>query len=140
MISVPGTTTSGIVELVGQTALLNFRPVQDRGPATAAPEPTPTPTPTPPSTDAASPDPDARPPTPDPRPRPRTPSADQPAHDLADVSRGGPDITPEFQAQFATYTCTPEGERQGPLVDKADEPLITCDVDRVEKFLLGPPR
>ena len=137
VISVPGTTTSGIVELVGQTALLNFRPVQDRGPATVAPEPTPTPTPTP--TDAASPSPTPTPTdTASPSPTPsQTPSADQPTA-TGPIQPGGPDITPEFQAQFATYTCTPEGERQGALVDKADEPLITCDRERVEKFLLLP--
>ena len=134
----PGTTTSGIVELVGQTALLNFRPVQDRGPATVAPEPSPTPTPTgqqtrTPTCGEAH----GRPPTrqaPSPTPTP-TPTTDQPT---GPIQPGGPDITPEFQAQFAAYTCTPEGERQGALVDKADEPLITCDRERLEKFLLLP--
>ena len=46
MVSVPGVTSDRLVELVGRTALLDFRAVQDElPPQPAAPQPTPTPSP-----------------------------------------------------------------------------------------------
>ena len=48
MVSVPGVTSDRLVELVGRTALLDFRAVQDElPPRPAAPQPTPTPSPSP---------------------------------------------------------------------------------------------
>ncbi|MCX6421555.1 MAG: protein translocase subunit SecD [Actinobacteria bacterium] len=47
MVSVPGVTSDRLVELVGRTALLDFRAVQDQlPPQPLAPEPTPSPSPT----------------------------------------------------------------------------------------------
>ncbi len=135
VISVPGTTTSGIVELVGQTALLNFRPVQDRGPATVVPEPTPTPPPLPPTPRAPAPR--RRPPTrqapaPRRRPHPRRTSRPDPS------SRAARTSPPSSRPSSPPTPARRRASARAPLVDKADEPLITCDRDRVEKFLLLP--
>jgi len=58
MVSVPGVTSDRLVELVGRTALLDFRAVQDQlPPQPLAPEPTPSPSVTP----SPTPDPTATP-------------------------------------------------------------------------------
>lgn len=45
-------------------------------------------------------------------------------------------ITPALQAEFNAYDCTnPDND---PANAPADEPLITCDADGTQKFILGP--
>lgn len=86
MVSVPGVTSDRLVELVGRTALLDFRAVQDQlPPQPLAPEPTPSPSDTP------SPDPS---PTATPGPSaPATKSASASAH-LADTASPSPTPPP----------------------------------------------
>ena len=47
-------------------------------------------------------------------------------------------ITPELAADFANYECSREISAEERQAQDPDEPLITCDPERGEKFLLGP--
>jgi preprotein translocase subunit SecD len=46
-------------------------------------------------------------------------------------------ITPALQEQFDTFDCATLDEAET-NVAPSDEPLVTCDVDRTAKYLLGP--
>jgi preprotein translocase subunit SecD len=46
-------------------------------------------------------------------------------------------VTPELQEQFDAFSCD-QVEDAGTNAAPSDVPLITCDQDRTEKFLLGP--
>lgn len=47
-------------------------------------------------------------------------------------------VTPELAADFANYQCQRELSLDERLAQEPEEPLITCDPERGEKFLLGP--
>lgn len=47
-------------------------------------------------------------------------------------------ITPELAAEFANFECSSELSMEQRQAQDPDEPLITCDPTRGEKFLLGP--
>lgn len=47
-------------------------------------------------------------------------------------------ITPELAAEFANYECQRDISLEQRQAQEPDEPLITCDPERGEKFLLGP--
>lgn len=47
-------------------------------------------------------------------------------------------ITPELAADFANYECSRELSAEDRQDQDPDEPLITCDPERGEKFILGP--
>lgn len=147
IVSVPGVSQSRIVDLVGQTAQLNFRPVlaeaaggpAPTAPATPAATPRATPQATAPATGDSSgraltsdlvaapkaadtPSPKA---TPTPKATPKTPLPIQsPTNDAA------------FQAKFAALDCSQEEVRVSSKPDKPDEYLITCSRDGAAKYLL----
>ena len=47
-------------------------------------------------------------------------------------------ITQELAAEFANYECQRDISLEDRQAQEPDEPLITCDPERGEKFLLGP--
>ncbi len=73
-----------------------------------------------------------------------SPEATPPAEDLAAEPTAEPTdgsdpawITPALQNEFDTFDCASLDELET-NVAPADEPLVTCDVDRQVKYLLGP--
>jgi preprotein translocase subunit SecD len=106
IVSVPGVSQSRIVELVGQTAQLNFRPVLAEAPGGASPTPTATP--------AATPAPAKK----------STLPIQSPTNDAA------------FQAKFTALDCSQEDVRVSSKPDNPDEFLITCSRDGGAKYLL----
>ncbi len=148
VVQVPDVGEEELVQLVGQTAELRFRPVRAVIPGgSPAPVPTPTetgttpgatPTPTPSAaagravteglvaqgteSPTATPSPSATP-TPSPGAAPEQPPAAE-----------GP-ATAEEQAELAALDCAdiPAG-----TVDDPDASLFTCDQDGANRFLLGP--
>jgi preprotein translocase subunit SecD len=106
IVSVPGVSQSRIVELVGQTAQLNFRPVLVEAGGGATPTPTATPRATPKATPKA------------------TLPIQSPTNDAA------------FQAKFAALDCTQDEVRVSSKPDNPDEFLITCSRDGGVKYLL----
>ena len=161
VVSVPGLTEDTLVEQLGQTAQLGFRPVIDAQPNVPA---TPTPSPSPTETgkkknknnggggngsllprlgqvgvaaDARAGKNDKN----DKNDASSTPSpqaTDAPVQTPTPISAGGEDISPELQQQYAALDCSdPEQLRVG--TDFADnEPAIACDRNGAEKFLLAP--
>lgn len=154
VVSVPNVQQDELIRLVGQTAVLRFRAVYDAqavvpqvqttgSPApTDSPsaDPTGSPSSSPQSSSTASPNPSATP-TGNGRPLPELPTA-PPAPKTPRVTEPGKG-TPESEAMawqpsdndlsdFAEFECGDE------FPDVADQPLITCNVERTEKFLLGP--
>ena len=147
----PNVQQDELVRLVGQTAVLRFRavyaaeavtrrrpravpgPVRFGHPATTAPS------------GAGLGKPRHRAPSPsgDRRPAPQLPTA-PPAPTTPRPTAPGqgtpPDKAIEWQpseadqADFASFTC----DQAGSFPDVADQPLIACDRDQTEKYLLGP--
>lgn len=123
VISIPGKTPDqATLDRIKQSAKMEFRPVLLAGsPATSTAAPTDSPT------DDATADPQA---TETPRPS-DTPTATP--TDGSDVAW----ITPSLQADYDAFSCD---ALDGSTASAApsDEPLITCDQGRTEKYLLGP--
>jgi preprotein translocase subunit SecD len=150
VVQVPDVGEDELVQLVGQTAELRFRPVraviEGGAPApapteTATPTPGATGTPTPTATPAAAASPSAAgravteglaaqtTPTPSPSASPSpAPTPVQPP-----AGEGAP--TPEEQAQLDAFDCA--NLQTGSLDDPAAS-LITCDESGTSRFLLGP--
>lgn len=142
IVSVPGVSQTRIVDLVGQTAQLNFRPVlvEAAGGPQAAPQPTPTTAATPAPTSgssgralsadltsgvrAATPS-----PTPTPKPSPK-------ATKKSVLPIQSPTNDAAFQAKFAALDCSQEDVRVSSKPDNPDEFLITCSRDGNAKYLL----
>jgi preprotein translocase subunit SecD len=162
VISIPGKQDKSILDTVQQTAELRFRQVLLSGPGVATPTSTaspsaatstpsaspsastsattstsPSPSPTASTNNRAvpralqangSPSPSA---TPTPTPTPSAPTG-----------TGQAAITPELQQEFAQLDCSdPEAVRQtlrAPGKDNPKKPLVTCDEDGAEKYILGP--
>ena len=155
VVSVPGLTEDDLVEQLGQTAQLGFRPVIDAQPnVPAAPSPSPT------ETDKKNNDKnqggdgallprvgqfamDARTGkndkdknTSDASASPSAQATDAPAP--APISVGGEEISAELQQQYVELDCS-DPEQLGVGAQFADdEPAIACDRNGVEKFLLAP--
>ncbi|MFC7624853.1 protein translocase subunit SecD [Microlunatus sp. GCM10028923] len=144
-VSVPNVQQDELVRLVGQTALLRFRAVYAAEQVTPTqPEPEPTPTPSGSPSPSGSPAPSESPtssPTGNGRPAPQLPTAPPPPKVPRPTEPG--QGTPEDkalawqpnqndQADFASYQC---GDK---FPDVADQPLITCNREKTEKYLLGP--
>ncbi|MEO8095028.1 MAG: protein translocase subunit SecD [Pseudolysinimonas sp.] len=119
---IPGPLDKATQERLQQSSKLEFRPVLIAGAPTpdtsgATPTPSPTdsatPTPTPTPTGSAT-----------PNPTPTDPS------DLAYV-------TPELQAAYDTFDCANISSTEANIAP-ADKPLITCESDGSQKYLLGP--
>jgi preprotein translocase subunit SecD len=157
-VSVPNVQQDRLVQLVGQTAVLRFRAVyaaeQVTPPATASPDPSATetgaassapsesaqaPASNPPGASASS-APSASP-SGNNRPMPGLPTA-PPAPSTPRPTTEGKGTQPDKaldwqpseadQTDFAAFTC---GQS---LPDVADQPLIACNKEGDEKYLLGP--
>lgn len=113
VVSMPDVGEDELVEMVGQTAELRFRPVRSlvagAGPAEETPAATPAPTPTP------------------------TPTATTPPElPLNDLT--GPPSTDELAALNA-FSCS---DIEAGATDDASLSLYTCDEEQTTRFLLGP--
>lgn len=142
-VAVPNVQQDELVRLVGQTAVLRFRAVfaaEDVQPP--APEPTPTPSGSTAPSESPSPSPSPSPSaTGNGRPAPQLPTAPPPPKTPrpTEVGQGTPEDkaltwqpSQADQAEFATYQCGDE------FPDVADQPLMTCNREKTEKYLLGP--
>lgn len=140
VVSVPNVQQDELVRLVGQTAVLRFRAVYGaEGIAPPAPpEPTGSPSPgtEPSETPSASPPGDRRPapqlPTapPEPsKPRPTEPGQGTPPDKAIDWQPSEAD-----QADFAAFTC----DQADAYPDVSDQPLVACNREKTEKYLMGP--
>lgn len=148
IVAVPNVQQDELVRLVGQTAVLRFRAVYAAEavapPVTATPEPSAGtdgsagPTTEPSSEPSANPSPSG-----DRRPAPQLPTA-PPAPSTPRPTAPGQGTPPEEaiewqpseadQADFAAFTC----DQAGAYPDVSDQPLIACDREGTEKYLLGP--
>ncbi|MEO8106298.1 MAG: protein translocase subunit SecD, partial [Actinomycetes bacterium] len=162
VVSVPGLTEDKLVEQLGQTAQLGFRPVidaQPNVPASATPTPSPTETGKKKSKNnndngggggdgsllprvgqgaIAG---DARTGKNDKNDKSGTPSpqaTDAPVQTPAPISAGGVDVSPEQQQQYVALDCSDPDQLSVGLKYADDEPAIACDRNGAEKFLLGP--
>ncbi len=162
VVSVPGLTEDDLVEQVGQTASLGFRPVLD-----AQPSVPPTPTPTPSTTDKPGTNGDKKNSdkqgggngglVPQLNPdassasavtgkndnqnqsdKPTAQPTDAPIQTPAPVAPGAADVSPELQQQYAELDCSDPDQADvgADFTDK--EPAIACDRNGLEKFLLAP--
>jgi preprotein translocase subunit SecD len=151
IVSVPNVQQDELVRLVGQTAVLRFRAVY----AAEAVAPPPTAEPTPEPSGAGSPAPTAEPttepsagapsasPTGDRRPAPQLPTAPPPPSTPRPTAPGQgtpPDKAIDWQpteadqADFAAFTC----DQKDAYPDVSDQPLVACNQESTEKYLLGP--
>lgn len=146
-VSVPNVQQDELVRLVGQTAVLRFRAVYAAEQVTPpAPEPTPTPSSSETPAPSGSPSPSASTsptssPTGNGRPAPQLPTAPPPPKTPrpTEPGKGTPEDqgltwqpSQNDQADFASYQCGDE------FPDVADQPLMTCNREKTEKYLLGP--
>jgi len=142
IVAVPGVGEDELVQIVGQTAELRFRPVLAVVPG-ASPQEVPTPEATP--TDGATPTEEATP-TAEATPAPadqravtsgltaqETPPAEPPATEGPLVADGQP--TPEGLAQLQAFDCS---QVEVAASDAPEDPLVTCDQDGTTRFLLAP--
>jgi preprotein translocase subunit SecD len=167
VVAVPGVNQESLVRQVGQTALLRFRVVYAVSPGAPQPTPTPTATPSakPSSKPSSTPSkqPTAKPTRPATSqtpgngapavatPTPSTPSTPAASPSTPAASPSSPGATPSApgqpvtgdplqwtpdaatQAAYTAYTCSDKRQEEFP-----DRPLITCDREGANKFLLGP--
>ncbi|MFW6599617.1 protein translocase subunit SecD [Propionibacteriaceae bacterium Y2011] len=151
VVSVPNMQEQELIDLVGQTAILNFRLVYLAQPvAPMIPSPSGSPSGTPSGEGSAQPSGEptgSAVPSGEPsgsattegngRPAPNLPTVPPPSpgSEGADIpeaeSMGWQPTEAEYQ-QFMAYTC------DQPPVDNPRQPLITCSEDGTEKLLLGP--
>ena len=142
VVSVPNVQQDELVRLVGQTAVLRFRAVYGAEalapPATAEPsaDPSEEPSQEPSQEASASPSGDRRPapqlPTAPPEPstpRPTEPGKGTPPDKAIDWQPSEAD-----QSDFAAFTC----DQADAYPDVSDQPLIACNREQTEKYLLGP--
>jgi preprotein translocase subunit SecD len=112
IVSVPDVSQERLVELVGRTALLDFRPVWTiLGPAPVGPDGSPIPAP-----DASE-------------------DSDQPTS--AQIVQS-PENSPEFEAQVAALDCLDAVNQSGGTPDDPELWLGTCDQDGAAKYSLQP--
>jgi preprotein translocase subunit SecD len=111
VVSVPDVSQERLVELVGRTALLDFRPVWTiLGPAPASLDDTAAPAPAPSGDDTAT---------------------------SAQIVQAA-DNTPEFQAEVAALDCLDPVNQSGGSPDDPELWLGTCDTDGAAKYSLQP--
>ena len=111
VVSVPDVSQERLVELVGRTALLDFRPVWTiLGPAPASLDDTTAPAPAPSGDDTAT---------------------------SAQIVQAA-DNTPEFQAEVAALDCLDAINQAGGSPDDPELWLGTCDTDGAAKYSLQP--
>ncbi len=111
VVSVPDVSQERLVELVGRTALLDFRPVWTiEGPAPATLDDTAAPAPAPSTDDTAT---------------------------TAQIVQAA-DNTPEFQAEVAALDCLNPVNQSGGSPDDPELWLGTCDTNGAAKYSLQP--
>ena len=111
IVSVPDVSQERLVELVGRTALLNFRPVWSiAGPAPESLDDTAAPAPAPSGDDTAT---------------------------SAQIVQAA-DNTPEYQVEVAALDCLDPVNQAGGSPDNPQEWLGTCDQDGAAKYSLQP--
>jgi preprotein translocase subunit SecD len=128
VVSVPGVTQDRIVDLVGQTALLNFRPVEailDPGPIDAQGNPIVPEQPT-----------DGEQPLDAPE-EPTAQAPEEPAPEGTQIVQS-PDISEQFQTDVLALDCTDPANLAGGSPDNPNEYLGTCDQSGLAKYILQP--
>lgn len=133
IVSVPGVTQDRIVELVGQTALLNFRPVEQilaPGPTDAQGNPLDANgNPVTPPADGETPAPT---PTPEPSPTP------EPAAGAGTQIVQAPELSQPFLDRVYALDCTNPSNWVGGSPDDPTQWLGTCDQTGAAKYVLQP--
>ena len=148
VVSVPNVQQDELVRLVGQTAVLRFRAVYGaEGIAPpASPEPSDSPSASAEPSESASAAPSETPsasPSGDRRPAPQLPTA-PPAPSTPRPTAPGKGTPPDKaidwqpsqadQSDFAAFTC----DQADAYPDVSDQPLMACNREKNEKYLLGP--
>lgn len=132
VVAVPNVQQDELVRLVGQTAVLRFRAVYAAEavapPATAPPDPSAEPSASPSGDRRPAPQLPTAPPAPS-TPRPTEPGKGTPPDKAIDWQPSEAD-----QAAFAAFTC----DQADAYPDVSDQPLVACDREQTEKYLLGP--
>lgn len=119
VVSAPNVSRDDLVELVGATAKLSFRPVLQSGAGTGA------------TADGG----DAGPGLPTAAPSPSAAATDAPSVDNKQLSTKevlAYTATPEDTEAFANFTCGDE------VVDDPSRAIVSCDPEGTYKYLLGP--
>ena len=122
IVSIPGIPDENTLALIKASAKLEFRPVLVTSAGTATSEIDGTETSEPDATESPAPE--------------ETPTAEEPSAAPTD----GSDlnwITPEIQKEFDDLDCASAFREPG-QIDDPSIPLVTCDVDGLSKFILGP--
>ena len=158
VVSVPGVNQDRIVDLVGKTALLDFRPVWAIGdPASTANTPEPTPSPS--ASGSSTPSPSASPSsskkakssaspsaTPSSSPSPSVSSSASSSASASPGAKGSATTTivqanensPEFQTNVGLLDCTNPESYRGGQPDDPTQWLGTCLKDGAAKYILEP--
>jgi preprotein translocase subunit SecD len=120
VVSIPGVPSDTTLELIKASAKLEFRPVLVTGVGASALV-------TPPATDK------------EPNPTPTLPESPPIAPGQGEPADNSSLewVTPEIQAAYEALDCSKQFREPG-QVDDPTVPLVTCDRDRVTKFILGP--
>lgn len=127
VVAVPDVSQERLVELVGRTALLDFRPVWSvEAPGVAAPVD---------DTTASADDTSA---TPSPSPSPTATGADAAAPGSGAQIVQAPERTPEFETEVADLDCLLPENQAGGTPDDPVQWLGTCDQDGLAKYTLEP--
>jgi preprotein translocase subunit SecD len=122
IVSIPGIPDENTLALIKASAKLEFRPVLVTSAGTPTSEVDGTETSEPDATESPAPE--------------ETPTAEEPSAAPTD----GSDlnwITPEIQKEFDDLDCASAFREPG-QIDDPSIPLVTCDVDGLSKFILGP--
>lgn len=151
VVSVPGVTQSELLDLLGRTARLGFRPVLQvaAGTPTTAPTPTPTPSATKtgkkknqgsaggivPMADTTSPTPTPSPTTTSGTPEPTATPTPTPTPTSTATSGA---VTPDLLTQFEQLDCTNADAKNIGANFKAQQSIVACSQDGTTKYLLGP--
>ncbi len=130
IVSIPGIPDENTLALIKASAKLEFRAVLVTSAGTPIAEVDGADTSDPDAT--ASPDPDATA-SPDPEESPAAEAPSAAPTDASDLNW----ITPEIQKEFDDLDCASVFREPGQIDDPA-VPLVTCDVNGLSKFILGP--
>jgi preprotein translocase subunit SecD len=130
IVSIPGIPDENTLALIKASAKLEFRAVLVTSAGTPIAEVDGAETPDPEAT--ASPAPDATA-SPDPEESPAAEAPSAAPTDASDLNW----ITPEIQKEFDDLDCASVFREPGQIDDPA-VPLVTCDVNGLSKFILGP--
>jgi preprotein translocase subunit SecD len=139
VVTVPEQNNNQIVNLVGQTALLRFRPVLiEAGGAPVAPQ-TPAPTPTGPASPSPSPESGrAISRALEAAPAPTGPPVPPPTGQAPPIPSGLENIPEDVQKQFLEIDCTTPENLQGGDQAKPGDYVVACHRDGAAKYILGP--